>query len=75
MHMHANQMSGVAFQVLCTVSTVGDVTEAAIALVPKPMARTVLPSKVVSVTLLLCCPTTCLAGGPRIDPPLGRAAH
>lgn len=53
MHMHADQMSGVAFRVLCTVSTVGDVAEAAIALVPKPMARTVLPSKVVSVTLRL----------------------
>ncbi len=73
--MHADQVSDVAFQVLCTVSTVGDVAEAAIALVPKPMARTVLPSKVVRVTLRLCCPTTCLAGGPRIGPPLGRAAH
>ena len=73
--MHADQVSDFAFQVLCTVSTVGDVAEAAIALVPKPIARTVLPSKVVSVTLRLCCPTTCLAGGPRTGPPLGRAAH
>jgi len=73
--MHTDQMSGVAFQVLCTVSTVGDVAEAAIALVPKPMARTVLPSKVVSVTLRLCCPTACLAARLREDPPLGKAAH
>lgn len=33
-----------------TVSTVGDVAEAAIALVPNPIATTVLPSSVVKVS-------------------------